>query len=262
MNLWINRIKNLVTIRSGRTDSLLDLILDSLFPKPCPACKHPLSIPSDAPLCNECIQHVRPINGAVCIKCGIPFPAKTSLNHLCSHCTKNNSSLDWARSIFIYHGPIAILIKRFKYHDDRACLNALLQLSRPYLDQALNGIPFDLYNRSSKTCIIPVPLHPKRLKKRLFNQSLLIAKGLFEYAPICLDLVQRTIDNPPQSNLGLEERKRNVRGIFRVKGLSDFENFLLVDDVMTSGSTLNELAKALKNHGARCVAALTIARTV
>ena len=155
-----------------------------------------------------------------------------------------------------------MLIKKLKYHGDNSCLDALLKLSKPRLTRLLEDMPLGYKGLLHKTCIIPVPLHTKRLKRRLFNQSYLIARGLFKSSPICLDLVKRNIDNPPQTSLNLSERKKNVKGVFKVKKLSDYRNFLLIDDVMTSGSTLNELAKTLKNHGANSVVALTIARTV
>jgi len=262
LNPWTNNIKNSKRVGSEKTKFLSGLLLDFLFPRSCPACGSPLPIPSDLPLCNSCMAHVEPIDGAICLKCGVPFSSKNSPNHLCSLCIKNKNSLDWIRSFFIYSDPIATLVKRLKYHGDSSCLNALLKLSKPHLIRLMEDIPFGSDGLLHKTCIIPVPLHPKRLKRRLFNQSLLIAKGLFDHVPICLDLVERDIDNPPQTSLSLSERKKNVRGVFKIKKLDGSKNFLLIDDVMTSGSTLNELARTLKNHGARGIAALTIARTV
>lgn len=114
--------------------------------------------------------------------------------------------------------------------------------------------------------IIPVPLHPKRLRWRGFNQSLLLARqvGRMYGLPVDPFVLYRHKETPPQTRLTEEERRRNVRRAFSIKGQSSLtgQSLLLVDDVYTSGATVNECSRALKQAGAKEVYVLTLARTL
>ncbi len=168
----------------------------------------------------------------------------------------------FTRSFFAYEGTVAQLIKGLKYGKDMACLKAISELATPILPSLLNELNPRAYDLSD-TLIIPVPLHKKRLKSRGFNQSLLIAKELFPTMKICPLTVQKTVDTKPQSSLTGKERAKNIRGAFVIKkSLLPFSYFILVDDVVTTGSTLKEIAKLLKKNGAKGIFALTIARTL
>jgi ComF family protein len=114
--------------------------------------------------------------------------------------------------------------------------------------------------------IVPVPLHPKRLRWRGFNQSVLLGRELGRIFDLPLDpfLLQREVETPPQTQLSEEERRRNVRGAFVVNPSNSVENrsILLLDDVYTSGATVNECSRCLKAAGASEVYVLTLARAV
>ena len=114
--------------------------------------------------------------------------------------------------------------------------------------------------------IVPVPLHPKRLRWRGFNQCVLLGRELSRVFDLPLDpfTLQRKLETPPQTQLSEEERRRNVRGAFLVKPENAFENrsVLLLDDVYTSGATINECSRCLKRAGATDVYVLTLARAV
>lgn len=157
---------------------------------------------------------------------------------------------------------MASLIKGLKYKGDRSCLKALKTLSRPVLEKILKDAPVAIDGTDSEsTCVVPVPLHENRLRKRMFNQSLLIAKSLFTHMSIETSIVRRVVDNPPQSGLSRKERVNNVRNIFEAGSLKDFRHFIIVDDVITTGSTIGEMAKILKKKGVRKVLAISVART-
>ena len=119
---------------------------------------------------------------------------------------------------------------------------------------------------SSYTLIMPVPLHIKRLRERAFNQSLILARAIAEKYAIPLDFIslKRHIYTQPQITLGKKDRQANVRGAFQVKNPENTAGgrILLVDDVYTTGSTLNECARVLVQNGAEEVAVLTLARAI
>ncbi|MEW6185536.1 MAG: ComF family protein [Thermodesulfobacteriota bacterium] len=154
----------------------------------------------------------------------------------------------------IYRGVLADALQRFKYHGDISLAGVLGSLWKRI---SLNGNSFE--------AVIPVPLHRARLRQRGFNQSLLLGKSLGKMHKIRVlsDALQRIRNTVPQVDLGLSERARNVRGAFAVsrpKEIRD-KDLILVDDVFTTGATVNECAKVLKRSGARSVFVLTLART-
>jgi competence protein ComFC len=114
--------------------------------------------------------------------------------------------------------------------------------------------------------IIPVPLHPRRLRWRGFNQSVLLARQIGRAYNVPLDCfaLYRKMDTPPQTQLPEEERRKNMRGAFALSGKTAVKGkcLLLVDDVYTSGATVNECSRVLKQGGARAVFVLTLARAV
>ena len=166
------------------------------------------------------------------------------------------SDIDGIRSPFRFEGVIRKAVHEFKYRNLRAVAGRLAQLMGDYLSTA--GIPFDV--------IVPVPLHPKRLRERGYNQSLLLAGELGKITgfPVNDTGLVRKIYNPPQARThSVAERRQNVIGIFAGVGEDLLaKKVLLVDDVTTSGATLNACAAALKTAGAASVWVLTLAREI
>ena len=163
----------------------------------------------------------------------------------------------WARlrTPFIYEGVVRQLLHQFKYSGDLASLAALSALCRthPMLAE-LAG--WDL--------VVPVPLHPLRLRRRGFNQAALLARDLFPAGPIDYTLLVRRRHTQPQTSLGGGDRRRNLAGAFEATDPAALENavVLLVDDVCTTGATLRECAVTLRRAGARSVLALAVARAL
>jgi ComF family protein len=236
--------------------SLLQLTLvirDILFPPCCAACKV-RSVHSRVHLCSDCLESIKSIEPPICTVCGQPFHGPQGSDHICGQCIKNPPSFDTARSVFRYYGAVKSLIHKIKYNDDGYALRVLSFLVKDFMPS----------NDQKPDMVIPVPLHPKRLKKRSFNQSLRLAKAIFTDIPLGIDILIRTLNTKPQTELSMEERPGNVRNAFEVarplpKGAM---RILLVDDVYTTGATVKACAKTLKRAGAREVHVFTIAKTL
>jgi ComF family protein len=238
----------------GITASWRSGFFSLLFPDKCPFCRNLLrtqgeEIPGLCPACEKDIQWMLP---PYCPRCGRPFP-KGSTSHLCSDCLQEKLYFDWGRAAVIYQGILAEAIQRFKYHGD-------IHLADP-LGWFLNKINLETLFFEA---IIPVPLHPARLRERGFNQALLLGKilGKIHNKKVFPRVLRRIRNTIPQIQLDHSERARNVRGAFAVtekKEIMD-KSFLLVDDVFTTGATVNECARILKKSGAREVFVLTLAR--
>jgi ComF family protein len=154
--------------------------------------------------------------------------------------------------------PLRRVIQKFKYGRKVSLGKPLGRLMARGCHDFLNDCQIDL--------IVPVPLHPKRLRWRGFNQSLLLANQMGRAYGLTVDpfVLTRTTATPPQTQLSEEERRRNVRAAFSVIPNKEItgKRFLLVDDVYTSGSTVNECSRTLKRAGARAVYVLTLARAL
>ena len=224
------------------------------FPEKCPFCRTLVTSSGEEKtgLCRDCVEAVEWITTPYCSRCGKPFP-KGATAHLCSDCLQEKHAFDQGRAAVFYEGLMAEAIQRFKYRGD---IKLTAPLSRLWEKMDLEDLSFE--------AIIPVPLHPARLRKRGFNQALLLGKILGRTTnkrviPRALRRIRNTI---PQVQLGHSERERNVRGAFAVSRQQEIKdkNLLLVDDVFTTGATVNECARVLKKSGARQVSVLTLAR--
>ena len=179
-----------------------------------------------------------------CPQCGEPAAA---IEGLCGFCRKGDYRFDFARSALLFSGTLREIIHHLKYADRVSLANPLGDI----LKECLDSEPFT-GNR-----IIPVPLHRRRERQRGFNQAELIAARLGR--PLATRLLRRRKNTPTQTGLSRGERKRNLAGAFEVRGPVD-GTVILVDDVFTTGSTMNEIARTLKRAGAQRVEVLTVAR--
>ena len=164
-------------------------------------------------------------------------------------------SFDKARSLFSYEDVIAGMIRNLKYSGVMTGLNTFRWLSKQ------STVLDDL---TSPDIILPIPLHIIRLRQRGFNQALLIAKSLFsdDWKKIRPNLLIRQANTPSQTGLNGKERRVNLKDAFIVKSPSEItgRNILILDDVFTTGSTVNECAKVLKASGCKRIEVLTICR--
>lgn len=231
---------------------LLEALAELLFPARCLGCGRQLGCSRPPLLCTSCSTGIAPLSEPICPYCGTP-----GANRSCPSCLQHSFAFDRARSLFIYQEPIRSLIHDLKFSGSLAGLNTFAALAQQATLADLLHEP-DL--------ILPVPLHIRRLRWRGFNQSLLLAQVCFPAwrKKIQPDLLQRHRATVPQTQLDAVLRRSNLHGAFSLSApeLVQGRNVLLVDDVFTTGSTLDECAKVLREAGAAEIAAFTLAKTV
>jgi ComF family protein len=218
---------------------------DLLFPQRCVSCGQIGSL-----LCDECQQKIDPVSPPWCPLCG--YPAKD--NHLCQRCRHSPLALDGIRSVAFFEGPLRKAMHALKYRGLRAVAAPLGGLMAAYWRR--NPLPADL--------IVPVPLHRHRERTRGYNQADLLALALADQIdlPVCDDWLIRTHNTSPQIDLDAEARKMNVAGAFRARENETLvgRRVLLIDDVCTTGATLEACSVPLRQAGAGSVWAFTLGR--
>ncbi|MCG6878364.1 MAG: ComF family protein [Deltaproteobacteria bacterium] len=209
-------------------------------------------------ICPSCLQGFSTIEAPFCSICGTPFISDGIENHPCEDCLRTPPYFQAAYAPYRYEGPILEAVLKLKYGGKTFVAEAMGQYLAEFAEMRF---------MLRKPCIImPVPLHPKRLRERGFNQSLLLAKAVAVKLNGILDFISliRAKETIPQTTLSRTERKRNVQNAFVLKNPAGVlkKNILLVDDVSTTGNTLNECAKVLKRGGVKAVFCVTLARAV
>ncbi|MEA3338270.1 MAG: ComF family protein [Chloroflexota bacterium] len=220
-------------------------LLDILFPPQCAGCGK-----SGVNICPDCMGQVTPVPLPICRHCGRPWEGPG----VCHSCRSCQSQLKAIRSASIYAQPLGKIIWQFKYRNRRDLARPLGGLLASYWMGHV--VPVDI--------VMAVPLHPTRQRERGYNQATLLAQQLCFTARLPLldaGILQRGRPTTQQASLTRPERLKNVAGAFQWQGpaLSDL-NILLIDDVATSGATLEACATVLKGAGAASVRALTVAR--
>lgn len=199
--------------------------------------------------CAACNAELPRLSAAHCPNCALP----TLAGEVCGQCLRYPPTFDHAVAAFSYSFPINQLIKALKFHER-------LILVDFFADELAT------HASSRPDLIIALPLHPLRLKERGFNQSQLLAARIAKRLdiPLLTNACQRVRDTPPQSSLPWKERDKNIRSAFAVSPEADVrgKHIAIVDDVMTTGASIGELARALKQAGANEVSAWVIARTL
>lgn len=223
-------------------------MLRFLFPAHCLLCGDDGARGRD--LCAACFGEL-PWNRRPCPRCAAPLPPDAD-DKLCGNCLKALPSWDEAKSPLSYGYPVDRLIQRFKFDGDLPIGRLLAELLADYL--AAGG--------EKPHCIVPVPLHPSRLKERGFNQAAELARpvGRRLNIPVRLGVCERVRDTAVQSKLDAAERKKNLRDAFAVKKTVDGAHIALLDDVVTTGTTMETLTRALKDAGAARVSVWCVAR--
>ena len=272
--------------------SLLKIFLDAVFPPKCLVCSHLFKpatkrfgieqLPNAATeitdpfaesyrlltffCCSDCVCAFAAISSPMCTCCGIPIKSQQDQDHLCGDCISHPKKFRMARAAMACDQQLMAVIHRFKYA-------AKTQLARP-----LGGLMLSVFMRQWEgekvDLILPVPLHPQKIRSRGFNQSYLLILGWKAVAnalhialsdiPIHTDVLIRSKATVPQTGLGRRQRLKNVKGVFSLRFPEQVygKKVLVVDDVYTTGATVNECARILLKFGAVQVDVLTLARAI
>lgn len=236
--------------------SFIQSVMDFVFPRSCFICGSPFDSEKEAGICPHCLSQIKYIKSPFCTRCGKPFHSEIITEHLCGDCLTRKRYFSKARAVGYYDGVIRKATHLLKYKLKNHLALSLGRLMARHVTYLFSGVSYH--------SIIPVPLHPARLRERGFNQALFLARSISRTYRIPLDgyTLARNRWTKPQVGLSERDRKDNVRGAFGIvrKDKVADGNILLVDDVYTSGNTVDECSKTLIQAGANRVDVLTLAR--
>ncbi|TBW56851.1 ComF family protein [Marinobacter halodurans] len=218
---------------------------------PCITC---LATTREPGLCPDCAADL-PRNSLACRRCALPLvsPGVVVGDELCGRCLTSPPDFEATVAPWLYGFPVNQLISGFKFGGHRA-------YGRPLAEMLATELEAGIIDRPS--CLIPVPMHRQRLQARGFNQAEDIALWLSDRLgiPVCTDIVRRRRETSAQSGLNRRQRLQNLRGAFEVDS-SVPDHVAIVDDVMTTGATVQQMARALRRVGAARVQVWALART-
>lgn len=233
------------------------IITKSFYPGfSCYSCGREMENPDDC-LCERCKKEIVKLEGNLCLKCGEPI---SEPSRYCDECRKNNEDIKFnaARAVYAYDETTARIVSGLKYKSKKYVANFMAREMARLID--VIGDKPDI--------IIPAPISKKRLRKRGYNQSEILATKLNNIwgntAEVRTDIVIRAKDVKPQVGLKREDRKHNLDGVFRLAKLPSLEGKIvyIVDDVFTTGTTSNEIARKLKRLKPRAIYVITFAKNL
>lgn len=232
----------------------LEAFLDTAFPAHCAACGETVDDSGYPSVCRSCVPRIQLIESPKCLTCGFPFFGPAESRGHCMHCEHLQAAFGQGWSVALFRGPVRALVHALKYEEGFWALRDLRGLFEraPGLPEFLEG-----------AALVPVPLHPRKRRERGYNQSELIAEELCRSVSRvrCRDLLRRPVDTVSQTRFNRRERIRNLRNAFslrRNRAIDPAQRYIIVDDVFTTGSTLNACAATLRRAGARRVDVLTV----
>lgn len=220
-----------------------------LFPLRCPVCDD-IVVPAGAGICPGCAAHLKVISSLYCMKCGKPLEEQEQ--EYCLDCSERKHFFEWGRALYEY-GSAAASIYRFKYGGRREYAEFFGRHMAEVLREEIRRMAPDL--------LIPIPLHPARKRKRGYNQAHLLAKSISGYTgiPVCGTILIRVKNTVPMKRLNPQERQNNLKKAFLIRGNDvKCKTILLVDDIYTTGSTIDAAAKVLLEAGAEKVYFVTL----
>lgn len=243
------KFNHLLELKSKQLKQWTTIIQDCVYPPTCLLCGDTGFRSMD--LCEACYSDLPAYHGG-CPNCAAPLPTQTGTTQLCADCQKQQPAFDSVLAGFHYQEPIRHLIHNLKFASRFA--NARL-LGKLMTEQITD-------HGTMPGAIIPVPLHPKRYRQRGFNQSIEIGRHISHQLeiPLALNLCKRIRHSTPQSELNAKQRRRNLARIFSVSEKPKINSVAIIDDVMTTGSTVRSLARTLKQSGIQHIQVWVIAR--
>jgi ComF family protein len=230
---------------------ILESIIDWILPRKCISCG--MEVAKEHVLCPACLKDAVFVDFPYCMCCGKLIHSLYSDELACSVCQNTDRYFDLCRSLFLYNKVSKRIVMRIKRDADESVAKACVEL----LCEKYSGA------FGSADVIVPVPLHVTRLLKRGFNQTDIIAKHISKITGVAVNsnILRRKKRTESQHGKNIEERMENVSCAFEVISEISGIRILIVDDVITTGATLSECARILKEHGASCVYCATIAST-
>jgi ComF family protein len=228
--------------------------LAALFPATCVLCGAPgIAAKGGRDLCPGCMAEL-PHNRNACVQCAMPFESPMPFGTRCAACQRRAPPFDTSLAAFRYEAAIPSLVVGIKF---RGRLGLARLLGQCLADRVREA------NQPRPEVLLPVPLHPSRLRTRGYNQALEIARvvGRDLSLPIdhaCCVRIQAT---PPQAGLDERTRRRNIRGAFATRGTLPWDHVAILDDVVTTGSTVAELSRVLRAAGVRRIQVWSVGRT-
>jgi len=235
--------------------SLASTLLDLVYPRQCAGCGEAPTGESGH-VCWDCLAGLRLIGAPFCDLCGDPAEGRVEHEFCCSSCVRKAPAFDRARSAARYRGTMRAILQSFKYGRETCLAADLVRLLDACVRTHYDAVRFD--------GVAFVPLHTRRERSRTYNQARLLARGLARCRglPLLPAFLRRIRPTGSQTALKSAARRTNVRGAFAVADSAWVEGrrLLLVDDIMTTGATVNECARTLKAAGALGVYVVTVAR--
>ncbi len=231
------------------TATFISRLIERIYPPRCLLCQQPGIDKLD--ICANCYAQL-PWNTRSCKQCAIPLADKNETEVLCGHCQKKAPFFDAAYSVFRYEADIVNMVHQFKFHQKLAFGRLLGTL----ISHKIQNLPV------KPDCILPVPLFKSRLRHRGFNQSIELANVLSRalQIPVLTNHVVRTRNTETQTGLNAKQRRKNIKGAFEMVKPVLVKHVAIVDDVITTASTVNELARILKRGGTERVDVYSVAR--
>ncbi len=230
-------------------------MLDLFYPRNCIRCGAP-SPETLRHICWDCLSDTQRVEPPFCVCCGDPVAGDVQHDYTCYACCRQTPRFDFARSAVRYEGAVGDALRALKYDGALWMIDDLADLLFACVRAEYAAVSFDW--------VVPVPLYPVRRRARGFNQSALLGKSLARRMGVIYNdkQVRRVRPTVTQTGLTAPQRAANVSGAFRAALFSRLngKRILLVDDVMTTGATVNACAEALKKGGAASVHVITAAR--
>jgi ComF family protein len=235
----------------------IESALGFFYPNVCQLCRQKDASRDDGYVCASCREEgVRFINPPYCLRCGLKFRGEITESFTCSNCEEVSLHFESARSAVGFTPLVQEVIHRYKYN--RAVW------FEPFLAGILNEAALKAVSLETHDLIVPIPLHPLKLREREFNQAANLARSLALSTgiPLCETLVSRVRETRTQTTLSRKERARNVENAFAWSSKQPLkgERVVLVDDIMTTGATASACAKVLQQNGSSSVNVWTVAR--
>jgi len=228
---------------------LTQKLFNLLFPARCVLCQQTLK--QDTGVCADCYRHL-PYNDICCVRCALPLAEAVKTTVFCGRCITRQPYFDYVCSPFRYENDVIRLVHQLKFSEKISSASIIGEML----------LPAFLKTNEKPDCLLPVVLHASRMRQRGFNQSIEISRRLSRKLniPVEYDAVVRQRSTPAQTGLNARQRLKNIKGAFSVVEKLTYKHVLIVDDVITTGATVNELARVLKQNKVPRVGVLSIAR--